>query len=89
VAVVVAKDDTDHRLGQPAGRRPRALNLNAVVAAHRGLAALFPSSAVAVLLTIGAYDPRAAKNHGRYHARRDYPSCSSHVPSFDTPVIGQ
>src|SRR4029453_9224422 len=42
VAVVVAKDDTDHRLDQPSWRRPRALNLNAVVAAHGGLAALFP-----------------------------------------------
>src|SRR6185295_20346410 len=86
VAVVVAKDDADHRLDQPSGRRPRALNLDAVVAAHGGLAALFPSSAVAVLLIISAHDPRAANNHGRGHRRRDYPRCSSHMPSFDTPV---
>ena len=49
VAVVGAKDDTDDRLGQSTGRGPCALNLNAVVAAHRGLAAPFPAPTLVVL----------------------------------------
>jgi hypothetical protein len=61
VAVVAAKDDSDHRLDQPAGCRPRALNLNAVVAAQSGLAALFSPSAVVVLLTIGTQHTRTTR----------------------------
>jgi hypothetical protein len=86
VAVVAAKDDSDHRLDQPAGCRARALNLNAVVASHGSLAALFPPPVFVVLLTIGAHHPRTTKDHGRGQGDRAYPSCSSHIPSFDTPV---
>src|SRR6185503_7948556 len=69
-------------------RRPRALNLNAIVAAHGGLTARLRSSAVAVVLTIGAADPRAADNHGRRDGRHDYPSCSSHTPLLRYALTG-
>ena len=59
LAIVGAKDDTDDRLGQSSRRGPGALNLNAVVAAHRGLAAPFRAPTL-VVLTIGADDARAA-----------------------------
>src|SRR5688572_6568540 len=82
LAVVVAQDDTDHRLGESPWRRACSLNLNAIIAAHRGRAALFPVSLVAIALIICADEPRAANDHRRDHGGRDYPSCSSHKPSL-------
>ena len=58
--VVVAKDDADDRFGQASWRRPRALNLDAIVSADGGLTAGSPVTMIVVVLTIGAHQLRAA-----------------------------
>ena len=66
-------------------RGPGALNLNAVVAAHRCLAAPFRAPTL-VVLTIGADDARAAySDRHRGDGGRRYPSYASHMPSFEAP----
>ena len=72
-------------VGPPGLRRgPGALNLNAVVAAHRGLAAPFRAPTL-VVLTIGADDARAAYADRHRGGGCRCPSYASHMPSFEAP----
>ena len=80
--VVVAKDDDDDRFGQASWRWPRALNLDAIVSADCGLAAVSPVTMIVLVLTIGAHQLRAAHRHRNGARRRRYPTNSLHVSPF-------
>ena len=77
--------DGQGNFSQAATRRPRTLNLNAIVAAHRHFAARWAILPPVVVLIFGAYHPRPAKHRRHRRCSRRYPTYSSHVPSFEAP----